>query len=112
MGQPAQRRFMKMIEMGVGQQHHINGRQIFYSQTRPLDSFQQEKPVREVGIDQNVQIGELEEKRSVANPGYGDLAEGQLGKSGALGLAGAPGQQRFPDHLAKESARVKMLCRR
>ena len=112
MRQPAKGRFVEMIEMRVRQQHHINRRQVFDLQTRPLDTFQQEKPVRKVRIDQDIQIGELEEKRGVANPGYGDLAEGQLGKSGALGLAGAPGQQRFPDHLAKESARVKMLCRR
>jgi hypothetical protein len=112
MRQPAKRGFVKMVKMGVRQQHHINRREVFDLQTRPLDSFQQEKPVRKVGIDQDVKVGELEEKRGMANPGYGDLAEGQLGKGGALGLAGAPGQQRLPNHLAKEGARIEMLRRR
>ena len=34
-----------------------------------------------------------------------------LGKTGRWCLAGAPGQQRLPDHLAEERARVKMLGR-
>ena len=101
-----------MIKMRVSQQHHINRWQVLDLQARPLDTLQQEKPVRKVGINQDVEVGELEEKRGVANPGYGDLAEGQFGKGGALGLAGAPGQQRFPDHLTKERARVEVLCRR
>ena len=110
--QTAERGFVEMIEMRVGQQHQVNRWQVLDSQAGPLDSFEQEEPVGEVGINQHVQIGELDEKRGVADPGDGHLAEGQFGKGRALGLAGAPGQQRLPDHLAKESARVEVLGRR
>ena len=52
------------------------------------------------------------EEGGVPDPSDGDLPGGQFGKGRALGLAGAPGQQRLPDHLAKERARVEVLGRR
>src|ERR1017187_4515015 len=71
----------------------VNGGQMRDIQAGPLDALQHEKPVREVWIDQNVQVGELQEKRGMADPGDGDLAEAEFGKGRTLGLAGAPRQQ-------------------
>ena len=85
MRQPAQRGLVEMIEMRVGQQHQVNRRQVLDLQAGALDALEQEQPVREVRIDQHVQVGELDQERGVADPGDGDLAEGQLGKGRALG---------------------------
>ena len=45
----------------------------------------------------------------MSNPGQGHLAMYQLGKNWDAVLAGTAGQQRFPDHLAKESARIEVF---
>jgi len=63
----------KLVEVRMRQQHEINRRQMFDLETRTLDPFQQEKPVREVRINQDVQVIELNQKRSVADPGEGDF---------------------------------------
>ena len=107
MRQPAQRRFVKVIEVRVRQQHEINRRQIADLQAGALDAFQQKQPVREIRIHQHVQVGELDQKRRVADPGDRHLAGFQLGKYRSLVLAGATGEQRLPDHFVKERARLK-----
>ena len=99
---------MKMIEVSVGQQHEVNWRQVFKPEPGTFDSFEQEEPVGEVGINENVEVGELDEERRVPNPRDGHLAKGQFGKSRTLGLAGAARQQRPPDHLPKELAGLEM----
>ena len=64
-----------MIEVGMCQEHEINRREVFDFQTGTFDALQEEQPVREVGIHELVQVGELDEKRGVANPRHRDLAE-------------------------------------
>ena len=81
--QPAQRRLVEMIEVRVRQQHEINRRQVLDFQTGALDAFEEEKPVRKVRIDQHVQVGELNQKRSVTDPGDGDLARASISETPA-----------------------------
>ena len=102
---------MEMIEMGVGQQHQINGGQVLDSQTGAFDAFEQEEPVGKVRINQNIQIRELHQKGGVPDPGYGNLPMAQLGKGRLPMLAGASSQQRLPNHLPKERARIEMSGR-
>ena len=112
MRQFAQRRFVKMIEMRVRQQHHVNRRQILDFEAGALDPFQQKKPVREIGINQHVQVRELDQERGMADPGDGDLAVFKFGKNRPLMFAVARCEQSLPDQLAEKRGRVEMLCRR
>ena len=79
------------------------------AQARAFDSFQEEKPIGKVRIDQHIEIRELDQKGSVTDPGNGDLATGEFGKSRLAMLTSATGQQGFPDHFPEECPRVKML---
>ena len=78
----------------------------------PSDAFQQKKPVREIRIDQHIQVGKLDQERGVADPSKSHLAFGQFGKHRLFVLSGAFGQQNLPNHLAEKRSRIKMLARR
>jgi hypothetical protein len=103
----AQGGFVEMIEVRVSEQDEVNGRKMFKAQAGAFDAFEEEKPVGEIGINEDIEIGELDEKRSVANPGKGDLPVSELGEFGLFVDAGAWSEKGFPDHLSKESARVE-----
>lgn len=100
---------MKVIEMSVGEENEVDGRQIFNLQAATLDAFQQEKPVREIRINQNVDVRELNQKRSVTNPGDRNLARRKRGENWLATFARAPRDQGFPDHFMKEGAGFEML---
>ena len=51
-----------VVEVRVREQHEIDGGKVADLQPGPLHALQQEKPVREVRIDQHVQIRELHEE--------------------------------------------------
>src|SRR5258706_6449392 len=82
-------RAMKMIEVSMCQKDEIDRRQIADPATGALDPLEEKKPVREIWIDQDIQVAELNEERGVANPGQGDVTFGQLGKNRAAVLAGS-----------------------
>src|SRR5204863_2026775 len=94
------------------EQHEVNRRQIFDPAARALDSLQQKKPVREIRIDEHVQIIELHEERRVANPGDGDLAVCQFRKVRPSAFAVARREPGLPNHLVEKSARIEMIARR
>ena len=100
---------MEMIEMSVSEQDEVDGWEVLNSQAATFDAFQQEQPVGEVRVDQDIKVGELDEERRVPDPGEGDLALGEFGKFGAAMLSGATGEQGFPDHLMKKRAWIEML---
>src|SRR6266566_10107540 len=100
---------MKMIEMSVREQNQVNRWQMTDLDSRPFDALEQEQPVGEIGIDQNVQITELNQKRGVTDPGDRHLAVVQFGEIRFFVLSFAPGEQRFPNHFVEESARIKSL---
>ena len=64
---------LRSAAMADGIADAINGRQVLDFQTASFDALQQKKPVRKVRVDQNVQVRELNQKRSMANPGDCDL---------------------------------------
>jgi len=109
MGQPAKARLMEMIEMSVGQEDEIDGGQMLDAKARAFDAFEKEQPVGEVRIDQDVEIGELDEKGGVANPGDCYLTFAQFGKGRLAMLPGAPGEQGFPNHFPKKGAWIEMF---
>ena len=111
MGQATKGGFVEMIKMGVGQQDQVDGWEMLDAEAGALDTFEEEKPVGEVRIDQDVEIVELDEERGMANPGHGYLTFRELRERGLAMLSGSPGQQGFPNHLAKKGARIEMFGR-
>jgi hypothetical protein len=107
--QTAQRWFMKMIEVRVREQNQIDGREILDFQAGTFDAFEQEQPVGKIGVDEDVEIGELNEEGRVTDPGDRHFAVFQFWKNGPAMLAGAPREQRLPDHLMKKRARIEMF---
>lgn len=101
---------MKMIEVRVREQHQIDRWQIFDLEPRAFDPFQQEYPVRKVGIYQDVQVVELRKERGVADPSQCNLPALEHRKSRDLVLAGSFRQKGFPHHLPKERSRVEMIA--
>lgn len=106
-GQFAEGRFVKVVEVGVSEEDEINGRQVFDAEAGAFDAFEQEEPVGEIGVNEDVQVGELDKKRGVADPGEGDLAAAEFGKLGLFMLAGARSQKGLPDHFAEKSAGIE-----
>src|SRR5256885_9905 len=84
---------------------------MFDFQSGSLDSFQKEQPIGEIWIDQYVQVGELQEKRGMADPRDRHLATAKFWERGLPMLPGSPRQQRFPDHFPEKGARIEMLGR-
>src|SRR2546423_2298666 len=82
MWEQAESGLVKMIKVRVGQQDEVNRGQIFEAQAGPFNSFEQEESVGEIGIDQDIQVGELNQKRRVADPSHRDLAVLEFGKHG------------------------------
>jgi hypothetical protein len=111
MRQFAETWFVKVIEMRVGEQDEIDGRQVFDFETGAFDAFEEEEPVGEIGVDENVEIGELNKEGGVTDPGEGDFALGEFGKFGFLMLTVARGQKCLQNHFVKKRARVEGIGR-
>ena len=71
MRQSAQSWFMKMVEMGMGEEYEVDRGQILYFKTGALDALQQKEPVRKIRVNQHIEIGELNEKGGMPDPGNG-----------------------------------------
>ena len=72
--QRSQRWPVQVIEVRMGDEHQINRRQIADPHSRLAQSFQDKKPAREVGIDDDVLAAHLQEKTGMANEGHAHLA--------------------------------------
>ena len=85
--------------------------QIFNSKTGMTQSLQQEKPVGEIGIDQDVQSGELDEEGGVTDPGECEVRVMEFGKLGFLDGSGPAGQPGLPDHFMEEAGGIEVVRR-
>src|SRR5271167_4164367 len=65
---------MKMVKMGVRDQHGIDRRQIAKSQARTAQPLENEDPLGEVRVNQDVPPSDLEEEAGVSDEGYAELA--------------------------------------
>ena len=75
---------MEVIEVRVGEQDEVDGRQIFYAEPGSLEALEQEEPVGEVGVDDGVEPLELHQERRMPNPGQCELVVLQVGEIGDL----------------------------
>ena len=57
-----QRAPVQVIEMGMGHEHEVNGRQMMDFEARPFQSFDDLEPFRPNRIDQDVYLARLDEK--------------------------------------------------
>src|ERR1039458_404623 len=76
---------MEMIEVGMGHQHHVDGRQIGDSESGTAQAFQDEQPAREVRIDDDALSANLHEEAGMPDEGDAELAAG--GEAGFVSLA-------------------------
>lgn len=67
---------VQMIEMSMGDQHHIHGREVAQKQARTAQPLQDEQPAREVGVDDHVHAANLQEEAGVANEGQTQVSLG------------------------------------
>jgi len=112
MWQSPQRWLVEMIEVRVRQQHQINRRKVLDFQSCPLKPLQKEKPVRKIRVHQNIQVGELDQKRRMTDPRDRDLSPLQFWKLRLLVFPRAPREQRFPNQFPEKNRRTEMLRRR
>ena len=95
----AQRRSVQVVEVGMCNQHQVNGRQIAHPQARLPQTLEDEEPARKVGIDDNILAANLEEETGMTDESYAHLAAGR--QLGLVGVAG-PGSDRGAPHQAAE----------
>jgi len=102
---------MKVIEVSVRNQNEVDVWQILDFQTGATETLHEKDPIPEIGINQQVEVGELTEERGMTDPGNRDLARNEVGKfRGATGSASRR-KPALPDHLHEESAGIKVIAR-
>src|SRR6202012_5924301 len=101
-----------MVKMGVRQQNQVNPRQVTDTQAGPLDALEQEEPIGEIRVNQDIEVRKLDEKRGVANPSDRHFAHFELGKNRMPRPAVARGKPGLEHQLPEKSARIEMFCRR
>src|SRR5579872_2125934 len=74
--QRSQRGPMQVVEVGMGNEHEIDWRQIADPHSGLAQSFQDKKPARKIRIDDDVLAAHLKEKTGVSNESHTQLAIG------------------------------------
>ena len=102
---------MEVVEVRVGEQQQVNGREVLDLQSGALDALEKEKPVRKVRINEHVQVRELHQERRVADPRQRDLTGREFREVRLLLLAVTPGDERLPNHFAEKGPGIEVLGR-
>ena len=76
-----------------------------------LEPLQEKNPIREVRIDQKIQVGKLAKKGSMPNPCHRHLTGYKRGKFRAAMSTRPRREPSLPDHFHEERARVEMVAR-
>ena len=96
--------------MRVCDQHQVDLRQVLDFTAGALQALHEKNPVPKIGIDQQVQIGELAKKGGMPDPSDGNLTIHQLRVCRCVTPAGTGREPPFPDHLVKKGARIEMIA--
>src|ERR1700720_3562380 len=97
-----------MIEVSVGNEHQVNGREILNLQAGPAQAFQHKQPAGKIGINDDVLAADLQEETGMADESQPQLTvESQLR---FVGLASAGSDGGVPHQTAK-LARALAQCR-
>ena len=76
--------------MGMSDENEVDGGKVVVGESSVAEAADDEKPVGPVGIDENISVWTLNQKRGVANPGDTDLSCFELRKDRGKMLASAP----------------------
>src|SRR5437016_14367680 len=90
---------MQMVEVGMGDQHQINRRQVLKPYAGLAEALQNEQPASKIGVNDNILLAHLHEKAGVANKGKPELSVGN--QLWLVDVPGARGDRRVPDELRK-----------
>jgi len=101
-GYCTQRAAIQMIEMRVGDQDEINGREIAEFDPGMLDPLDHLEPSRPIGINEHAVLGSLNEKGGVSNPRHANFPRRKLGKYRLDPMSMTPGKQGGNDDLGKK----------
>ena len=99
-----------MVEVRVRDQNQIDLGKIIDVNAGMLESLEEENPIGEVRIDQEVQIGELAEEGGVADPGERELAFNKVRKRRRPVPTGPLGEPCLPNHFIKEGAWIEVIA--
>jgi hypothetical protein len=95
----AQRLAVEVIEMRVGYEHNVHRRQVAEIESGLPQAFKNEKPAREVGIDDDVLSANLEKKAGMTNKGEAELS--LCNEFGFVSFTGTRGDHRMPYEVSK-----------
>jgi hypothetical protein len=101
LGNGAQGWAMKVVKMGVGDEHNVDGREIAKLDSRLAQAFENEEPTREIGIDYDIFTADLEEEAGVADESDTHLPVGD--KLWAVSFAGQRADGRMAHQAAKSA---------
>lgn len=87
--------------MGMSDENEVDGGKVVVGESSVAEAADDEKPVGPVGIDENISVGTLDQKRGVANPGDTDFSCFELRKDGGkvIALTSLPRKKRGQNHI-------------
>jgi len=88
-----------MIEVGVRNQNHVDGRQIGDAQSGTPEALQNEEPAREVGINDDALAAHLQKETGVADESDAEFTVRD--QTRLVSLAAARSHHRVPHQAAK-----------
>jgi len=94
-----------VIEVGMGNQYEINGGKVVVGESCVAETADDEQPVGPVGIDENISVWTLDQKRGVANPGDTDLPCFEFRKNGGkvIALTSLPRKKRGQNDIGDKA---------
>ena len=91
--------------MGMSDENEVDGGKVVVRESCVAETADDEKPVGPVGIDENISVWTLDQKRGVANPGDTDLPCFELGKDGGkvIALTSLPRKKRGQNDIGDKA---------
>jgi hypothetical protein len=110
-GYGAQRAAIQMIEVGMGDQHEIDGGEVAELDPGMLDAFNDLEPFCPIGIDEHAVLGGLNEKGCMSDPGDAKLAGRKFGKDRLDLVSVTSGKERGNDDFRKKISFVPAVAK-
>lgn len=102
---------VEVVEMGMGHEHEIDGREVADFEAWLFDAFDDLEPLRPVRVDQDAVFRGLDEERGMSDPGDAKLIVDEFWEDGLERFAGAFCEHRRDQDFGQEVALVPSLAR-
>lgn len=91
--------------MGMGNQYEIDAGKVMVGESCVAETADDEKPIGPVGIDKNISVWPLDQKRGVTNPSDTDLSCFELRKDGGkvIALTSLPRKKRGQNDIGDKA---------